>query len=410
MIKCPNCGAENKETNTYCHNCFNKLIKIDSPEMHQDFLRIINRFNNDIKNGKFLIRSTPEAILIDLVKLYDLNIEKKIFIDVLTNNMKDSDNNAKCYSVKVLGFIGDVESLKVLNEIKSLEKDKKVQLCVKYAIKSIQQKKKRDRNVNSYIKFNSKEEALFKHLKKDDFSPDLNSVDEFESILKKLYLNKIKINIVIKNNLLKYLIFIKNNRIRLKWIKEEQDAKSTTKLKNDRIRLKGIKKEENTESALGRGLDALIRKPSDSVKEDLRESFYVKGDNNNLPLKLSELDYLSGVAFEEFLRLLFDKMHYKVEKTSYSHDQGADLILIDEIGVRIAVQAKRSKNKIGNNAIQEITAALNHYGADKGIVITNNEFTNAAINLARSNRIKLMDRFKLEQLMNNYPVIKKDLI
>lgn len=388
MIKCPNCGAENKETNTYCHNCFNKLIKIDSPEVHQDFLRIINRFNNDIKNGKFLIGSTPEAILIDLVKLYDLNIEKKIFIDVLTNNMKDSDNKAKCYSVKVLGFIGDVESLKVLNEIKSLEKDKKVQLCVKYAIKSIQQKKKRDRNVNSYIKFNSKEEALFEHLKKDDFSPDLNSVGEFESILKKLYLNKIKINIVIKNNLLKYLIFIKNNR----------------------TRLKGIKREENTESALGLGLDALIRKPSDSVNEDLRESFYVKEDNNNLPLKLRELDYLSGVAFEEFLRLLFDKMHYKVEKTSQSHDQGADLILIDEIGVRIAVQAKRSKNKIGNNAIQEITAALNHYGADKGIVITNNEFTNAAINLARSNRIKLMDRYKLEQLMNNYPVIKKDLI
>jgi len=43
----------------------------------------------------------------------------------------------------------------------------------------------------------------------------------------------------------------------------------------------------------------------------------------------------------------------------------------------------------------------NHYKADKGVVITNSTFTNSAISLAKSNKIELIDRTKLKELIQN---------
>ncbi|HNQ62188.1 MAG TPA: restriction endonuclease, partial [Bacteroidia bacterium] len=41
-----------------------------------------------------------------------------------------------------------------------------------------------------------------------------------------------------------------------------------------------------------------------------------------------------------------------------------------------------------------------HYSASKAIVVTNNYFTKGAIDLARSNNVILIDKDKLNKLMN----------
>ena len=116
---------------------------------------------------------------------------------------------------------------------------------------------------------------------------------------------------------------------------------------------------------------------------------------------LDEIDMMSGYEFENFLKKLFTCMGYTVEKTKMSGDQGADLI-ISKRGKRIVVQAKRYKGKVGNKAIQETVAAVNYYKADKGMVITNSYFTQAAVRLAKANNIELVDRDKLLKWVEEY--------
>lgn len=122
-------------------------------------------------------------------------------------------------------------------------------------------------------------------------------------------------------------------------------------------------------------------------------------------ITLEDIDKFSGYEFEEFLKNLFVKMGYIAKNTSLSGDQGADLI-IEKFGEKTVVQAKRYAEKVGNKAIQEVVASIAHYNAKKGIVVTNCVFTNSAIELANSNNVNLIDRTKLHELIQKYPVNK----
>jgi len=115
---------------------------------------------------------------------------------------------------------------------------------------------------------------------------------------------------------------------------------------------------------------------------------------------IEDVDALNGFEFEKFLKLLFEKLGYKVTHTKLAGDQGADLVL-DHLGELIVVQAKRSRSKISNSAIQEVVASIRFYKAKKGMVITNSEFTHSAIELAKSNNIVLIARKELEELIDN---------
>lgn len=116
---------------------------------------------------------------------------------------------------------------------------------------------------------------------------------------------------------------------------------------------------------------------------------------------LARIDSMTGVEFEGFLASLFSKMGYAVEMTKGSGDQGADLV-ISKYGEIIAVQAKRAIGQVGNRAVQETVGAIAHYRADKGMVVTNSGFTSAAVKLAASNGIDLVDRVKLNNFIVRY--------
>lgn len=105
----------------------------------------------------------------------------------------------------------------------------------------------------------------------------------------------------------------------------------------------------------------------------------------------------TGEDFERYLKQLFEKLGFFVEETKFTGDQGADLLL-QKNGVKIVVQAKFYSSAVGNKAVQEVTAAVAHYNASTGMVVTNNRFTRSAIELAKSNGIKLIDGEGLKKL------------
>jgi restriction system protein len=106
---------------------------------------------------------------------------------------------------------------------------------------------------------------------------------------------------------------------------------------------------------------------------------------------INEIDMMSGEEFEICLKHHFQNMGYHAETTPRSNDYGADLILKND-NEKIVVQAKRYNSSVGIKAVQEVIGAINYYGANKGMVVTNSYFTPNAINLAKTSDIILWDR------------------
>lgn len=111
---------------------------------------------------------------------------------------------------------------------------------------------------------------------------------------------------------------------------------------------------------------------------------------------IDDIDLMTSGEFEIFVGELFKKIGYKSTVTKASGDQGIDVIA-EKNGVRFGIQAKCYSNKVSNSAIQEVVAGISFYKCDKAIVITNNFFTNSAIQLAKANNVVLWDRKMLKQ-------------
>ena len=105
----------------------------------------------------------------------------------------------------------------------------------------------------------------------------------------------------------------------------------------------------------------------------------------------------TGVQFEQLMINTFRQAGLKVHDTPASNDYGADLI-IEYNGHRIAGQCKYFDNRtVGVKAVQEVMGALAYYNCDAGLVITNETFSQQAVNLANANNILLFDENTLDQ-------------
>ena len=112
------------------------------------------------------------------------------------------------------------------------------------------------------------------------------------------------------------------------------------------------------------------------------------------------IDQMDGFQFEVYLKALFQKLGYKPEVTQKTGDYGADLVLKGKN--KIVIQAKRysKKNKVGISAVQEVLGAKEYYRANEAWVITNSIFTPQARQLAKSSKVKLLDRVDLQKFID----------
>jgi restriction system protein len=113
---------------------------------------------------------------------------------------------------------------------------------------------------------------------------------------------------------------------------------------------------------------------------------------------IDQIDKMDGIKFEKYLKVLFKSMGYSVKLTSASGDYGADLILKDS-GKIIVIQAKRYSKNVGIDAVQQVAASIPHYSAEEAWVVTNQDYTKAAYNLANSNGVRLINREELIKLI-----------
>ena len=121
---------------------------------------------------------------------------------------------------------------------------------------------------------------------------------------------------------------------------------------------------------------------------------------------LGELLALSPSQFEQAVADLLHDIGYRdVHRVGGAGDLHVDIWARDRDGKRIAVQCKRyvPGQRIGSPEIQTFVGMLFRYhDADHGIYVTTSSFTQPASDLARSQRIQLIDGDELTRFTRSY--------
>ena len=127
---------------------------------------------------------------------------------------------------------------------------------------------------------------------------------------------------------------------------------------------------------------------------------------------MSEIDRMSWKEFEEYLELMFLRLGYQVQRTPAQRDWGADLILTLH-GIKTAVQAKhRTAGRVGVSAVREVVAAKEKYECSGAMVISNDSYTPEALALAKPNRVVMIDRNRLAEMLvasRTRPPLRRDV-
>ena len=112
-----------------------------------------------------------------------------------------------------------------------------------------------------------------------------------------------------------------------------------------------------------------------------------------------DMDLMEGCEFERYCaELLKSHGFQEVELTKASGDYGVD-ILAQKDGVTYAIQCKRYQSPVGVKAVQEAYAGRDYYDRMVGAVLTNQYFTQPAVEAAAKLKILLWDRGYLESML-----------
>lgn len=131
---------------------------------------------------------------------------------------------------------------------------------------------------------------------------------------------------------------------------------------------------------------------------------------NKLEKQLEQIDSMDGITFEHFCEELLKHNGFNgVCVTPASGDHGVD-ILAYKRNVEYAIQCKNYSGHVGNSAIQEAYTGKAYYDCQRAAVLTNNYFTESAVNEARKVGVELWDRDRMSEMLAVYmPDLKKYL-
>ncbi len=108
-------------------------------------------------------------------------------------------------------------------------------------------------------------------------------------------------------------------------------------------------------------------------------------------------NYKKGIRFENHCMEILKQNGWEVKETPNTGDQGVDLIAsINDL--RICIQCKDHEKAIGNKAVQEISAGKLFWKGTHAIIVSKSGFTKSAHQLAKSNKVELINEYQLKDL------------
>ena len=118
--------------------------------------------------------------------------------------------------------------------------------------------------------------------------------------------------------------------------------------------------------------------------------------------KAAERNLGRGIGFEKKCLSILESEGFEVRETPKSGDFGADL-LAEKHDLTFAIQCKDLNKPAGVKAVQEAVGARRHYTTDFACVCADSGFTDAALELAASNRIVTTTSANLSRSLDNAP-------
>lgn len=114
-----------------------------------------------------------------------------------------------------------------------------------------------------------------------------------------------------------------------------------------------------------------------------------------------DFDNMTGLEFERYCGYILQQNSFsEIKITQASSDHGIDILAV-KAGINYAFQCKCYSDNVGNDAVQQAHTGKSLYHMDIAVVITNRYFTQQAQDEAKQLGVKLWDRDKLLELVNN---------
>jgi restriction system protein len=110
---------------------------------------------------------------------------------------------------------------------------------------------------------------------------------------------------------------------------------------------------------------------------------------------MTAIDAMTGTEFEDYVAARLRRAGWQVTFTPSTGDYGVDLIA-EKDGRSVAIQCKRHGNAVGVAAVQQVVSGARHHECTKSIVVSNQEFTRAAKQLAFTHGCQLIGRRALQ--------------
>lgn len=136
-----------------------------------------------------------------------------------------------------------------------------------------------------------------------------------------------------------------------------------------------------------------------NIKPETNETENEIEVSNSVDNNVVNIDAFSGEEFEKFCCWMLHGLKYTdIQLTNTTGDKGIDIIAVKD-DIKYAIQCKCYAGNIGNSAIQEAFSGKSIYNADVAVVLTNSYFTKQAIEDAQMLRVRLWDRTKLYEFL-----------
>jgi restriction system protein len=110
---------------------------------------------------------------------------------------------------------------------------------------------------------------------------------------------------------------------------------------------------------------------------------------------MTAIDAMNGDEFEDYVAARLRRAGWQIRFTPAVGDYGVDLIA-EKDGQCVAIQCKRHGKSVGVAAVQQVVSGALHHGCTRTIVVSNQEFTPAAKQLAYTHGCQLIGRSTLQ--------------
>ncbi len=133
----------------------------------------------------------------------------------------------------------------------------------------------------------------------------------------------------------------------------------------------------------------LKRDVSKQLNKEISDYIEIVATNNTSPNNIGSSDNITPQEYEQLTAAIFQNSGWNAQLTPSGADHGVDVIAEKE-GIKVAIQCKLYKNKVGNKAVQEAIAGREFYQTDYAAVVSNAQYTRPAMQLADSANVFLL--------------------